>query len=384
MEIWKRNESVRGHPDSLDTYDFVYNIQPRSHKPSLEMFLMYMKSMMIAKALQSRVLHQPMTILALLTLYQGVQVSGFTSRASHPLDYSTALYSTTASAYDHGILAGNVMHDVNGLICRQVTIDLSFGSDIESNIDNDGVSRSLSSMEVTVLEATADSQEILVNLALGEEIGSVDSNMRLSHEDPYGSVLWPAASAIARHLLDKVDDLKEKKVLEVGTGTGLVAITAAKAGADVLATDYEAVPLLLLDYAASTLNNEVILKNGGLVNTSLFDICDFDTPLPEADILVAADIMYEPKTGRAMARRVHEALGKGMRVLVGDSPGRAGRPAFLQELRTLLNDESLDFEEATGTSCIGPRHELICGKNSKSVSEGSTPKLLTVGVLDLQ
>ena len=278
------------------------------------------------------------------------------------------------------------MHNVNGLICREVTIDLTFGGDADNTDDDIN-----GPMEVTVLEATADSQEFLVNIALGEEmadsgidVASEDNNVRLSHEDPYGSVLWPAASAIARHLLDNVDNLNKLNILELGTGTGLVSIAAAKVGAKVLATDYEAVPLLLLDYAASKLNSNYIQVNGGSISTLLFDICDVNTPLPEANVLVAADIMYEPETGRAMARRVYEALQRGTRVLVRDSPGRAGRPAFLKELRTLLNDETVDFKDSMGTTCSGARHELICGKNSKSVSDGDTPKFLTIGILDMQ
>ena len=208
----------------------------------------------------------------------------------------------------------------------------------------------------------------------------------MAHEDPYGSVLWPAASAIAMHLLENIPDLSEKVVLEVGTGTGLVSIAAAQAGAKCIATDYEEVPLQLLSYAANSLNTQQSsnIKDGlGEISTSLFDICDENTPLPDADILVAADIMYEPKTGKAMAERVYEALQAGNRVLVGDSPGRAGRPAFLAELRSLLGDETIDFEDAMGTTCSGPRHELICGKNSASISEGK-PKMLQVGILDIQ
>ena len=102
-------------------------------------------------------------------------------------------------------------------------------------------------------------------------------------------------------------------------------------------------------------------------------------PLPPADLVVAADIMYEPVTGRAMARRAVEALQGGSRVLVGDSPGRAGRPAFLQELNEL--GVKGEFVAVSGRTCSGDRHGLICGKDSSSVSE--SPKEMQVDVLDL-
>ena len=67
---------------------------------------------------------------------------------------------------------------------------------------------------------------------------------------------------------------------------------------------------------------------------------------------------------------------------MGDSPGRAGRPAFLKTLHELGIDESVDFEETIGKTCSGPRHDLICGKGSTSVSE--TPQELSVALLDLK
>lgn len=89
--------------------------------------------------------------------------------------------------------------------------------------------------------------------------------------------------------------------------------------------------------------------------------------------------MYEPRTGTAMAQRTYEALARGSRVVVGDSPGRAGRPAFLEELKRLgIKGE---FVDTVGQTCTGPRHDLICGKDSSSVSD--RPEELIVGILDL-
>ena len=263
-------------------------------------------------------------------------------------------------------------HDVDGVLCREVSIDLA---DIGP---------------ITILEATAESQEVLVDAALALEDDEVEgggrSSVTLEKGDPYGSVLWPAASAVANHLIspratDDKKDIGQQTLLELGTGTGLVALAAARAGYNkVLATDYEAVPLKLLEYAAAKLNGEDDLNSK--IRTSRLDICAFDTPLPIADVVCAADIMYEPKTGRATAHRVVEALKRGSRVVIGCSPGRPGRPAFLEELRTLVPGINADFIDSEGTTCSGPRHELICGKGSTSVSE--KPKMLLVALMDLE
>jgi predicted nicotinamide N-methyase len=104
--------------------------------------------------------------------------------------------------------------------------------------------------------ATASSQDLLVDMALSvdesEPLDRIDQ-LKLYKGDPYGAVLWPAASALAQYLLTKVSEqtkLSELKILELGTGTGLVSLVAALAGAKhVLATDYEPVPLNILKHA---------------------------------------------------------------------------------------------------------------------------------------
>jgi len=261
-----------------------------------------------------------------------------------------------------------MMHDVDDITCREVSID----------VDTVG--------PVTILEATAESQEVLVDAALAlddeEEVVGGPPHLQLDVGDPYGSVLWPAASAVANHLMkSNNEDRNRHTLLELGTGTGLVAISAAIAGyKTVIATDYESVPLRLLEYSAAKLNGEDTDLTSR-ITTSKLDICDFGVPLPDADIVVAADIMYEPKTGRATAHRAVEALRRGSRVVIGCSPGRPGRPAFLEELRELIPGIEAKFDDAEGTTCSGPRHELICGKDSASISE--KPKMLLVALMDL-
>ena len=266
------------------------------------------------------------------------------------------------------------LHFVNGIAFREVPMNLPLVG------------------TVTILEATSESQEELVDMALllDEEIEEASQylskeNKELKQElkkgDPYGAVLWPAAWAVARHLLLSTQQspklpLQGLSILELGTGTGLVSLAAALGGADrVFATDYEDLALLLTRYAADNFHSSI----SPAIETCLVDLCD-TTPLPPADIVVAADVMYEPQTGIALAHRVVEALDRGSRVIIGDSPGRAGRPNFLETLQQ-LGVEDASFVETVGRTCTGPRHELICGKGSKSVSE--TEQDLEVAIMDL-
>ena len=312
------------------------------------------------------------------------------SPATRRPSFSSELYATPIQEEPFSSSIG-ALHTVNGIRCREVTNELPvIGT-------------------VRVLEATADSQEELVDECLHLEDDDDDDDdesalppKRIARGDPYGAVMWPAAWAVSNYVLTDPglrDSLPSTAVLELGTGTGLVSVSTALAGArKVLATDYEPLALDLTQYAAENLNNNNNSNNNGarppasVLSTGLLDLCALHDPLPipslrggdeNAPVLVvAADVMYEPKTGAALAHRVVEALRQNCRVLVGDSPGRPGRPAFLQTLWELGVDRSVAFENAVGKTCTGPRHDLICGEGSTSVSP--TPEELSVALIDLR
>lgn len=167
-----------------------------------------------------------------------------------------------------------------------------------------------------------------------------------------------------------------------------LAASASNRYSSIHATDYETVPLKLLDTAyAYQLNNNPKKDDEDHsttpISTSLFDICDISEPLPPADIICAADILYEKSTGVALAKRTIEALERGSRIVIGCSPGRPGRPAFLEELRRLnsniMND--VNFVDVEGTTCTGERNSLICGEGSTCISK--EPQAVIVALLDL-
>eukprot|EP00956_Cyclotella_meneghiniana_P026495 scaffold57394_cov66-Cyclotella_meneghiniana.AAC.1 len=195
---------------------------------------------------------------------------------------------------------------------------------------------------------------------------------------------------------------KKPTLLELGTGKGLVALAASASNKydSILATDYESVPLKLLD-AAYLLNQDGLCTSTDSTTstitpivTSLFDICNLSSvPLPPADVVCAADILYEKSTdilyekstGIALAKRCIEALERGSQVVIGCSPGRPGRPAFLEELRRSLNPNKMkdvDFVDVEGTTCSGERNSLICGEGSTSINV--EPKKLLVALMDLK
>jgi predicted nicotinamide N-methyase len=125
---------------------------------------------------------------------------------------------------------------------------------------------------------------------------------------PYWAFPWLGGQALARYVLDDAD-LSGKRVLDLATGSGLVAIAAMKAGArSVLASDID--PLSAEAVAANAAANNVEVMWTGL------DL--LDGPVPHVDVVLAGDVLYEQR----MATRVLAWLrGFSGTVLLGD-PGR--------------------------------------------------------------
>lgn len=135
---------------------------------------------------------------------------------------------------------------------------------------------------------------------LWEDVGSASP--------PYWAFAWLGGQALARYVLD-TEVVRGKRVLDLATGSGLVAIAAVLAGASqVMASDID--PLAAEAVAA---NADV---NGVSVAFTTADL--LDRPPPEVDVILAGDVLYE----QAMAGSVMTWLRafEGL-VLIGD-PGR--------------------------------------------------------------
>lgn len=129
---------------------------------------------------------------------------------------------------------------------------------------------------------------------------------------PYWSVAWPAGEALARVLLDTPTLVRGASVLDLGAGSGIAAIAAARAGARrVVACDSD--PFARLSISRNALRNQALVEtaDAGILQTAL-----------EWDVVLGADLWYEPFFARAATAWLDRQARRGARVLVADS-GRA-------------------------------------------------------------
>jgi predicted nicotinamide N-methyase len=158
-----------------------------------------------------------------------------------------------------------------------------------------------------------------VRLHLAED--SVVLGARLEAEvggvlPPFWADAWAGGLAVARYVLDHPDVVAGLRVLDVASGSGLVAIAGALAGAAaVTANDIDPYAL-----AAITLNAQA---NDVVVEAKCGDLLDGDGD--GAEVVLAGDVFYSESMAERMLSFLQRAATRGARVLVGD-PGRAYLP----------------------------------------------------------
>jgi len=142
---------------------------------------------------------------------------------------------------------------------------------------------------------------------------------RTDLDPPFWAFAWPGGQALARHLLDHPEAVQGRRVIDIASGSGLVAIAAAKAGAAAV-TAYDIDPVAA---AAITVNADA---NGVAVLAVCADVLDTGSPAwPDVDVVLAADAFYERGLAGRVTRFLERARARGAEVLVGDF-GRAYLP----------------------------------------------------------
>jgi predicted nicotinamide N-methyase len=126
--------------------------------------------------------------------------------------------------------------------------------------------------------------------------------------EPYWAFAWPGGQALARHVLDRPELVRGKRILDFGAGGAIEAIAALKAGAaSAVAADID--PLAA---TAARLNAEL---NGVELETTSDDLLGSAV---DADVVLAGDVFYERELAERAIRWLRELAGRDALVLLGD------------------------------------------------------------------
>jgi len=135
---------------------------------------------------------------------------------------------------------------------------------------------------------------------------------RTGLDPPFWAFAWAGGRALARYLLDHPEVVSGRHVIDVASGSGLVAIAAARAGAAAV-TAYDIDPLAA---AAIAVNAEV---NGVTVPVVCADVLNTDAPpAPGPDLVLVADAFYEKDLAGHVLRFAERSRARGAAILVGD------------------------------------------------------------------
>lgn len=129
--------------------------------------------------------------------------------------------------------------------------------------------------------------------------------MQLAMDNPlYWVFCWASGQVLARYLLDHPELVSNKRVLDFGCGSGVVAIAAALAGArQVIACDSDPLALEATRVNAGLNQADLVLSD------SYFDIEG------EIDLIIVADVLYDRENFCWLQRFVERAPC----VLIADS-----------------------------------------------------------------
>jgi predicted nicotinamide N-methyase len=136
---------------------------------------------------------------------------------------------------------------------------------------------------------------------------------------PYWAFAWAGGQALARYVLDNPRAVAGKRVLDLASGSGLVAIAAAMAGAaPVIAADIDA-----FTESSVALNAEA---NDVYIEVLVQDLLDQPAQeTPRYDVVLAGDLFYERDTAARALAFLDRHAAASTRVLIGD-PGRTYLP----------------------------------------------------------
>ncbi len=152
---------------------------------------------------------------------------------------------------------------------------------------------------------------------------------------PYWAFAWAGGQALARHVLDHPQIVLGRSVLDFGSGSGLVGIAAAKAGAAAVTSadiDVHAGAAIALNAEANGVR--VAVETGDIIGAA----CAWQT-------ILVGDMCYERPLAERLLAWLKDCVAGGALVLLGD-PGRSYFPKTgVEKLETYRVQTTRELED---------------------------------------
>jgi predicted nicotinamide N-methyase len=152
---------------------------------------------------------------------------------------------------------------------------------------------------------------------------------------PYWAFAWAGGQALSRYVLDHPETVARKTVLDFGSGSGMVGIAAAKAGAaSVLSAD--------IDRFACAAIEANCRANAAMLEITSGDI--IDSP-PRWQTILIGDMCYERPLAERLLAWLSRCIATDALVLLGD-PGRSYFPkSGVEKLATYRVQTTRELED---------------------------------------
>lgn len=139
---------------------------------------------------------------------------------------------------------------------------------------------------------------------------------------PFWASAWAGGQALARFLLDNKEIVAGKRVLDLGSGSGLAAIAAGLAGAgSVTANDIDPHAITAIHMNARANQVDITVKSGDMLH-------ERDD---EVDVVLIGDMLYSDSMAKIILPFMRSQRARGTQILLGD-PGRGHLPETELEL----------------------------------------------------
>lgn len=154
---------------------------------------------------------------------------------------------------------------------------------------------------------------------------------------PFWAYAWAGGSALARVILDAPERVRGKRVLDLGTGGGVTAMAAAKAGAaEVVANDVDPWAVAVAEIAAE--------RQGLRITPLVGDLTAEPGQGVECDVVLCGDLAYERSVAPRLRAWLDRARARGAEVLAADAGRAYFEPARLELIATFTIPVPRDLE----------------------------------------